>query len=69
MQTAHIIPQDQARRLVSTLTALGDKLEAESNPLWFAAASAAATLESLRLGICEIETFATVQGGLGHEHQ
>lgn len=64
METAHTIPQAQARQLVSNLTALGDKLEAESNPLWIAAASAAAALESLRLGVSAIEPFGNAQGGL-----
>lgn len=64
METAHTIPQAQARQIVSNLTALGDKLEAENNPMWVAAASAAAALEGLRLGVSAIEPFDNVQGGL-----
>lgn len=58
------IPQETARQMVADLTAIGDKLEAENSPLWFRAARAAATLESLRLGVAAIEPFPNVDGGL-----
>lgn len=57
------IRQEEARKAVADLTAIGDKLEAESSPLWYLAARAAMLLESLRLGIAEIEPFANVHGG------
>lgn len=58
------IQQEQARRVVADLTALGEKLEAENNPLWIKAARAAATLEGMRLGIATMEPFDNVTGGL-----
>lgn len=57
MIAAHAIPQAQARQLVSNLTAIGDKLEAAGNPEWIDIAKAAATLESLRLGVLTVEPF------------
>lgn len=58
--TAHTIPQAQARQMVAALTALGDQLEAQNNPLWIRAAQAAAALEGVRLGVAVIEP---VSGG------
>lgn len=58
------IQQERARRIVADLTALGDQLEAQNNPLWIAAARAAATLEGMRLGVAAIEPLYNLAGGI-----
>lgn len=63
------ITQQQAEKLVKRLEALGTRLESANNPDWFIVASAAATLESLRLGLttidnpnCNIHWFGVTNG-------
>lgn len=58
MSTAPIT-QQQALKIVERLIKLGQRLESANNPDWFIVASAAATLEALRLGLITIEPAPT----------
>ncbi|MBW7903803.1 MAG: hypothetical protein H3C26_20230 [Rhodocyclaceae bacterium] len=66
MSAAYTVRQIQVRQVVADLVALGDALKAEESRLWINAARGAALLESLRLGLSEIEPFSFDAKRSGH---